>query len=368
MAQRTPGIGLALSGGGYRATLYNLGSLWRLNDAGMLRGLTRITSVSGGSIASGVLAAGWRRLDFDAAGRARNFADAVAAPLQAFCRQGLDVSAGLEGLVSLMDDIPDRVAKRYREGLFGDATLQDLPADGEGPRFVFYATSLQTGSSVRLSRPYIADYRIGRIPNPRLPLAMAVAASSAFPPVLSPVVLKFDADAWEKLDGADLFPRRALRERLVLTDGGVYDNMGLENVWDRFATVLVSDAGAPLAIEEDASGAWHKQTLRVLDIVGEQSRALRKRELVANLVKGEMQGAYWGITTAIADYGVDGAMCRDTPVTEALRAIRTRLNPFSDEEQGRLINWGYALCDAALRRYLPGDHGRGAWPVPEQAL
>jgi NTE family protein len=368
MAQRTPGIGLALSGGGYRATLYNLGSLWRLNDAGLLKKLTRITSVSGGSITSGALAVAWKTLDFDAAGRARNFPGAVAAPLRAFCKQGVDVSAGLEGLVSLMDDISDRVAKRYRENLVGDATLQDLPADDEGPRFVFYATSLQTGSSVRLSRPYIADYRIGRIPDPRLPLALTVAASSAFPPVLSPVVLKFDADAWEQLDGADLFPRRALREKLILTDGGVYDNMGLENVWDRFETVLVSDAGAPLDIEEDASTVWHKQALRVLAIVGEQSRALRKRELVANLVAGEMKGAYWGITTAIADYGLDDTMCRDTPVTEALRAIRTRLNPFNDEEQGRLINWGYALCDAALRRYLPGDHGRGAWPVPEQAL
>jgi NTE family protein len=368
MTTRTPGIGLALSGGGYRATLFNLGSLWRLNDAGLLRRLARITSVSGGSITSGVLAVAWRKLDFDAAGHARNFGDAVAAPLRAFCKQGVDVSAGLEGLVSLMDDISDRVAKRYREGLFGDTTLQELPADGDGPRFVFYATSLQTGSSVRLSRPYIADYRIGRVPDPRIPLALAVAASSAFPPVLSPVVIKLDADAWEKLDGADLYERRALREKLVLTDGGVYDNMGLENVWDRFETVLVSDAGAPLGIEEDASSLWHKQTLRVLEIVGEQTRALRKRQLVADFVSGKMRGAYWGITTAIGDYGVDGALCRDTPATDALRAIRTRLNPFNDEEQGRLINWGYALCDAALRRHLPGQYGLGAWPVPEQAL
>jgi NTE family protein len=61
-------------------------------------------------------------------------------------------------------------------------------------------------------------------------------------------------------------------------------------------------------------------------------------------------------------------MCRDTPVTDALRAIRTRLNPFTDEEQGRLINWGYALCDAALKRYLPGDYGPARWPAPDQAL
>ena len=39
-------LGLALSGGGYRATLFGLGSLWRLNDAGLLGRLDRITSVS----------------------------------------------------------------------------------------------------------------------------------------------------------------------------------------------------------------------------------------------------------------------------------------------------------------------------------
>jgi NTE family protein len=103
-----------------------------------------------------------------------------------------------------------------------------------------------------MSRPYVADYRVGRLPRPRLLLAQVVAASSAFPPVLSPVVLKLDADAWERFEGADLHDRRSLRERLVLTDGGVYDNMGLENVHDRFETVLVSDAGAPLGIEDDA--------------------------------------------------------------------------------------------------------------------
>lgn len=365
---RDPGIGLALSGGGFRATLFNLGSLLRLNDAGLLRGIARITSVSGGSITSGALAFAWKRLAFDAGGRATNFAPLVAEPLRAFCKRGVDVSAGLEGLFSLMDGVSDRVMERYREGLFGDATLQDLPDDDAGPRFVFYATSLQTGSSVRLSKPYVADYRVGRVPRPTLKLAQVVAASSAFPPVLSPVVLKLDPAAWERLEGADLYDRRSLRERLVLTDGGVYDNMGLENVHDRFETVLVSDAGAPLGVEEDASSLWHKQTLRVLDIVTEQTRALRKRQLVADLQAKKMKGAYWGITTAIGDYGVPDAMCRDTPVTDALRAIRTRLNPFTDEEQGRLMNWGYALCDTALKRYLPGSYGATRWPAPDQAL
>jgi hypothetical protein len=100
MSTRDPGIGLALSGGGYRATLFNLGSLWRLNDAGLLPKLARVTSVSGGSITAGVLALAWKDLAFDARGRAGNFGARVAAPLRAFCKQGVDLAAGLEAIAT----------------------------------------------------------------------------------------------------------------------------------------------------------------------------------------------------------------------------------------------------------------------------
>ena len=55
-------IALCLSGGGYRAMLFHLGTLWRLNELGYLGKLDRISSVSGGSITSGVLAAHWSEL------------------------------------------------------------------------------------------------------------------------------------------------------------------------------------------------------------------------------------------------------------------------------------------------------------------
>jgi NTE family protein len=60
-------IALCLSGGGYRAMLFHLGALWRLNDAGMLPELKRISSVSGGSITAAVLGLKWPYL-FSATG------------------------------------------------------------------------------------------------------------------------------------------------------------------------------------------------------------------------------------------------------------------------------------------------------------
>lgn len=89
-----PGVGLALSGGGFRATLFHLGTLWRLNELGWLPKLTRITSVSGGSIAAGVLGHRWKRLTFDPQGVATNFETLITEPLRSFCQRNIDVSSG----------------------------------------------------------------------------------------------------------------------------------------------------------------------------------------------------------------------------------------------------------------------------------
>lgn len=80
------GIGLCLSGGGFRAMLFHLGSFIRLNEFGFLAKLDRVASVSGGSIASGALAVAWNDLTFDSAGVATNFLEMVAAPLLALAR------------------------------------------------------------------------------------------------------------------------------------------------------------------------------------------------------------------------------------------------------------------------------------------
>lgn len=61
-AKLEDGVGLCLSGGGFRAMLFHLGSLIRLNELGLLPAIDRVSSVSGGSLAAGILAAGWSGL------------------------------------------------------------------------------------------------------------------------------------------------------------------------------------------------------------------------------------------------------------------------------------------------------------------
>lgn len=68
----TDGIALCLSGGGYRAMVFHLGALIRLNEARLLGRLDRVSSVSGGSIAATCLGQNWNELGFGADGRAAN--------------------------------------------------------------------------------------------------------------------------------------------------------------------------------------------------------------------------------------------------------------------------------------------------------
>ena len=361
-----PGTALCLSGGGYRAMLFHVGALWRLNEAGMLRDLKRISSVSGGSITAGVLGLRWKALDFDDAGVARAFDEQLTKPIRRLAGKTIDQGAVLGGVL-LPGSVADRVEKAYRTVLFGDATLQDLPADGEGPRFVINATNVQSGVLWRFSRPYMGDWRVGLVRQPRLPLARAVAASSAFPPVLSPVVLDLDPDEFEAGSGHGL-ERDAFRDEVVLSDGGVYDNLGLETAWKRHQTILVSDGGGRFEPDSDPDRDWVRHAARILAIVDSQVRSLRKRQVVGALKRGERTGAYWGIWTDAADFGVADALPCPVEKTAKLAATPTRLKKLDDAAQERLINWGYAACDGALRAFHATSLPRGAFPYPASGL
>ncbi|MBT8042294.1 MAG: hypothetical protein KJN98_03925, partial [Pontiella sp.] len=234
--------------------------------------------------------------------------------------------------------------------------------------------SLQTGASVRIQRTEISDYKIGTYPRPEISLAQAVGISSAFPPMLSPVTLRLDPAQWRRstLKGlSEQFDDERLRRKLLLADGGLYDNLGLEAVWKgNFSHVICCDAGAPFRVARKTRKNWVSQFKRMTDIMVDQQRALRKRILIERYIDGKFGGTYFGLGTEIANYGFDDSMTADSAASAKLQTLRTRLNKFTPEEQGRLMNWGYALADTALRRHasdLLTDelNRRGRWIVPE---
>jgi NTE family protein len=337
--QLLDGTGLCLSGGGYRAMLFHTGSLWRLHELGVLNELDRISSVSGGSIAAGMLAVAWPRLG-------NGFEAEFVRPVRKLASRTVDAGAILGG-VFWKGSVGDKVADAYKKYLYGDRTLQDMP---DKPRFVINATNVQSKALWRFSKPYMRDWRVGEVLKPTLPLAVAVAASSAFPPFLSPVELDLDEDDFTPNSGADL-QRPPFTTQVVLTDGGVYDNLGLETVWKKYKTVLVSDGGGMYGAEADPRRDWAQHAYRIFNLLDNQVRALRKRQVIGSFAAREREGCYWSTWSDIAEYKLKDPLDCPSEASRELAAQPTRLKAVEPRMQERLINWGYASCDAAMRAF-----------------
>lgn len=370
-------FGLALSGGGFRATLFHLGSLLRLNELGLLKKINELTSVSGGSITAALLGMQWQKLEFDTHSTATNFDTLIVNPIKAFCKRTIDVGTILGGIINPIKHPSQLLIKKYSEHLFGDATLQDLPDTDCGPRFTIYATSMQTGASVRFTKDYLGEYHLGKIERPALKLAVAVAASSAFPPPLCPVRVDVDPAKWKESSISNLHSDRYLKSTMWLADGGIYDNLGLERLVKNCNTIFVSDAGAPFGVDRKMIGSRFSmlaRTKRTLDIMSEQVRALRLRDLINRYINDAKHGAYWGIGTQIMEYplaknNLAPALAKDSALTQSIAGMRTRLDAFNEKEQGLLINWGYCLADAALRsRFDATLAAATTFPVPSYPL
>lgn len=367
---------LCLSGGGFRATLFHLGALKRLNELGVLGRLSVITSVSGGSILNGVLATRWSDLIRDANGVFGNFDELVARPIRSFC--GQDVRTRLLVGVRLNPanwgvlwrdffSVPANFLSEAYHPLFQRKQLSDLPAPGDGaPRFVFCATSVQTGACWHFHggpSGRMGDFYTGYTDTAGISVATAVAASSAFPPGFGALRLRIPTP--ERLSRIDPLGKErppslkrsdlpdGTKNLAILTDGGVYDNLGVEPVWKRFKTMLVSDAGRPFASAPTSRQSLIPRLSRAFDISAEQVGAVRRRWLVEEFSNDRRAGALWMINTRLEDFPINDGRGYTDSVRALFPQVRTDLNAFSKGEAACLENHGYSIADAAIRSRAP---------------
>jgi NTE family protein len=322
-----------------------------------------VSSVSGGSISAAVLGLAWNRLNVDAPADRDRFEKHFVRPIRNLAGETID-AWGIVGGILLPGTISEKIQGSYRKHLFGDATLQDLV---DKPRFVINSINVQSGVLWRFSKPYMRDYRVGEVRAPRISLAEAVAASSAFPPVLSPMIMELDPAMFTPNSGDDL-QRDPYTRRVVLSDGGVYDNLGLETAWKRYDTILVSDAGGRLKPEEEPKEDWARHSYRVLNLIDNQVRSLRKRQVIQSYCDNTRKGAYWGIRTKIANYQLTETLPCPQDRILALAETPTRLKRMDNNLQERLINWGYAVCDAAMRKHVDNSLNQGEFPYPTTGI
>jgi NTE family protein len=335
-------VALCLSGGGYRATLFHLGAVRRLHEVGLLERVDAVSSVSGGSIFAGVLAdlAIERGLEGGLAlGDYEPFAERVRAVTTHDLRTGPFLRHVAWNWLEPRPRVNafERLLAEHVSG----RRLEELP---HAPRFVFCATDVTHGASWEFARDRVGSYRAGQLRGGTAwPLARAVAASACFPPVFGPLPVGtaavFRGGRIRRRVGGAGEPA----PRVVLSDGGVYDNLGLEPVWKTHDTLFVSDGGA--TFDYQASSNPVRRLLRYTSVATSQVRALRFRMLYQRLRAGEVQGATWSLRVP-AD---DGALGYSDALREgAIEQIRTDLDRFTAAEQQILENHGYCVAAARL--------------------
>lgn len=363
---------LTLSGGGYRAMLFHVGALWKLNEIGELRRLTHVSSVSGGSIVAGLLAMNWHRLEF-VHGVATNFHHLVANPLMRLASWTLDRPAVAVGLIPFFS-ASRTMEFLYKRLLFDKTTLSDLP---ESPRFTFNATNMQTGALWTFDRETMGDETLGALPTTSVPLARVVAASSAFPPFLAPLVLRPQRAKWSPYPNKysslrsydDLAIRVAevppgeinsFRRRVVLIDGGVADNLGILPVWKNEGDLYVSDGGGCSKPISRPRHNWLGQLMRIVSLIHDQPSQLRVNRSKAEMadcdrggiksrsprVKGD--GAIWNMHWPLESHDDVNFPPRKKADWAQLAEISTRLKAMDSNQQKKLINWGYIACNRSL--------------------
>ena len=248
-------IGLALSGGGVRATVFHLGVLARLAKTPMWDELVHVSTVSGGSLCIALV--------FEKSGKKWPTAtDYLEKTLpQAFAvLTTTDIQRQL--LIQTFTRLWQLLAGRAHvlgsllEKYWGvTSNVSDMPLH---PRWTINATCYQTGKNFRFSAERMGDYVTQYVLNPIFPLSDAVAASAGFPVGIGPLKIRTRKYVWQTHDGKKTV--KPLYCSYHLWDGGVYENLGLEVLYkigadkktgrklrDDVDFCLVSDASAPLA-------------------------------------------------------------------------------------------------------------------------
>lgn len=362
MTRHSP-VAICFSGGGFRAALYGLGVARYLAESGLLANARVLNGVSGGSLSAAVIVAAAR--GGGAALADVPFEREVFEPFLATVtdRSIRDVALRrwLVGRVTPRG-APRNVllAQTLADALVpGASRLADLP---DRPQLVIAATDLATGRAFRFAKPFIGSWDLGYIETPPwFTLATALAASAAAPPFI-PVL---------QLDTRDLAFKNAPAV-VSLTDGGVYDNLGIEwfQGWashrrppgaEMAGDLIVVNASGPLLVESRAvRGVSALNRMRKIQYA--QTQATRVRWFVADLEAGRQRGLYFGITADPRRYRLPGGEPIPPSLTVPalpsslvipLATLRTDFNRFRLHEARLLCYHGYWSAHARIGSLRP---------------
>jgi NTE family protein len=348
-------LALAFSGGGFRASLAALGVLRFVVDAGLLGRVRYVSSVSGGSVAHGLLAHHYQELEREAF--APEALDRIV--IEPFIDR-ISKASLIWALISNFWKIvgpktrTNLLADTFDEWFYGGQELEQLSPNC---RFVFNAADLTTGVRFGFERDVFGDYVLGRLKTDGsgLRVADAVASSAAFPGAFAPLVMS-----------AYQFPCSDGRVAKLL-DGGAYDNLGLEVVDDLPQAFLVAvNAGGLFHTGRFGGLPFIRNLVRVNSLLYRQSTALRQREMISRFQAFEQakklnqpppdwgrQGILFGLATTFKRPSSEWVATR--PEHEELRLklalVKTTFARFDRQLCQQLVYRGWWLTGCSVATF-----------------
>lgn len=322
-------IGLALSGGGFRAAAFHLGVFRKLKALGLLSKLDLLSCVSGGSIAGAYLALHWN-------------SPTVLEDLETYLKaKSIAVGSVIGGILDPFDSRLEKLADTYDRDLFAHKTLSALAG---GPRIYLNSTNLATGNMFFFvsgggGPAEMGEHELGTIEAPNFPIARAVAASSAFPPVFPPLRLK-----------PSEYPPGERVGYVTLTDGGIYDNMGVNPLLrmerNQLDYIIVSDGGKPFALDTHPTTSGTIVLKEGLDIMMEQIRGLEFDRIEYRHKANAGPRPMWFSIDSTEGQGQAGDATFASSVGTNLKALK-------NDEVAVLTRHAGSLVEHRLRTYAP---------------
>jgi NTE family protein len=358
-------IAITFSGGGFRATLAALGAARALADVGSLGDVRYLSSVSGGSVANGIVAVHWAEL------RRRGhtpaaFDELVIDPfVRRISRRSLKVTLIL-GIWRTIgpSNRTQLLARQFDDWFFDGLRLEQLDPE---VRWIVNAANLVSGTRFTFERDVIGDYTSGLVPTAGtdVRLSTAVAASAAVPGAFAPLRLK----------GID-FP--CATQAPALLDGGAYDNTGLEALdSERYRDTFVVAVNAGGLLRPGAYGKVPlvRELARSNSLLYRQSTTLRTRWMVDRFERAALvpageplpPGARRGVLTGLAtDFGAlashPGSRLAEWRAAHQeivehdgthLAKVPTVFDELDESLCRALVHRGWWLTIAALAHYHP---------------
>ncbi len=355
-------IGLTLSGGGFRASIFHLGVIRRLEELGLMKNISVISAVSGGSIIAAYYVIEMeRRLRENLSDLADNKKDIDQIRLEIFEQiaedffKALDHNLRCRALIFSPFYHPlrwlkslwpvcsrsDLMQAEYDKWFYRNNSIDQLPSVTQrkindtsfvfGPKLILNTTSLLDGSKVPFSRVPVSRFsEFGKVNKNTYKLSRIVGASSCVPGLFPPVPVKGDK----------------------LVDGGVSDNQGVEIMLEEQPDIiLVSDASGQMEVIhsiKDHVVAVISRTMSILQF--------QVREKIINILKGWREVDKNAREFAFAHLFLNLKDRSNTPrvsseFIQALGRIRTDLDQFSLIERESLMYHGYTLMNAQIIKH-----------------